>query len=640
MKYLYLGFISCLYLFGTTQQLWDQDEAAYAGMARQMVETGNWIVPEFMWSDVHCKPPLHIWNIAVAYKIFGINEFSVRLSSILFSLLTYLLVYKFALQIADKRSAFTAMVIASTSLLVPMLARIAVTDATLLFFFTLCSYSLYAQLKHPSWKWVSIFWTSFALALLTKGPPVVIFSGIFAVLLFVFYPERKKLFSLHPWFFLPLACAPLLVWAYATTKYDDGRLLSWMIDFYVVKRVNSSMFGQTGPPGTHLVIIIISFLPYLLYLPGTTKNAYREFSQKKEEVLFLVAWFVAAWFIYEFSPSKLPSYTVAAHIPLAILVARYSTVSTGESRYAIMAHYLLNGLLLLGIAVIGYILQFPVLLQVSWGILGIVLLGLQSVSFFSKQTKLRGTLVYCGLAVLLQAGISVLFLAPFDLLKLNTRSVSEAAHQKAIDESAVLIGNDTGLPPSLPFYLKQHYTHIKSEYYLSEWIASYYDQQPFVLILSKSQFDAFNSFVSGPAAACVASYQLEHLSYFDYYIVVNPEALRERKAEHEFVSLTVAPPTPPVSEETYLRQISQSKEWMDMIAKKAIEKKVSTQEMLKRDARFLYKKDSSVYQYELRIRKSNVWLHDLLAKAKKENVPLEEMIHKEAVLILEKRNIQ
>ncbi|MGB0564895.1 MAG: ArnT family glycosyltransferase, partial [Spirulinaceae cyanobacterium] len=59
--------------------LWDQDEAAYAGFALRMVRTGDWLLPNFTWSAVHQKPPLHFWAIATAYQALGISEFTTRL---------------------------------------------------------------------------------------------------------------------------------------------------------------------------------------------------------------------------------------------------------------------------------------------------------------------------------------------------------------------------------------------------------------------------------------------------------------------------------------------------------------------------------------------------------------------------------
>ncbi len=56
--------ILCLLPGLDTTPLWDQDEAAYAGFAHQMLATGDWRLPGFAWSEVHRKPPLHFWLIA------------------------------------------------------------------------------------------------------------------------------------------------------------------------------------------------------------------------------------------------------------------------------------------------------------------------------------------------------------------------------------------------------------------------------------------------------------------------------------------------------------------------------------------------------------------------------------------------
>ena len=81
--YIFLFIIVILIMNNWSIPLWDQDEAAYAGFGYIMNESGNWLVPNFMYSDVHRKPPLHFWNIALSYKLFGYNEFAVRFPSFL-----------------------------------------------------------------------------------------------------------------------------------------------------------------------------------------------------------------------------------------------------------------------------------------------------------------------------------------------------------------------------------------------------------------------------------------------------------------------------------------------------------------------------------------------------------------------------
>src|SRR6478752_3145184 len=93
--FLVLWLTIVLILFSGNQliSLWDQDEAAYAGFALNMLDSHNWIIPKFMWSEVHRKTPLHFWSIVLSYKLFGINEFSVRLPSSLMIFFTYVSIY-------------------------------------------------------------------------------------------------------------------------------------------------------------------------------------------------------------------------------------------------------------------------------------------------------------------------------------------------------------------------------------------------------------------------------------------------------------------------------------------------------------------------------------------------------------------
>ncbi|MBI4648394.1 MAG: glycosyltransferase family 39 protein [Bacteroidia bacterium] len=191
--------------------LWNQDEAAYAGFAKNMLESGNWLIPDFMWSEIHRKPPLHFWLVASSFSLFGINEFALRLTSSLAIFGVYLLVFFQGRKFFGTISVLYAIVVLGTSFLVPALGKIALTDGLLLLFSTLCGFGVLNVLKFRSKLWVAIFWLSFAFALLTKGPPIIIFTSIFGLLAFIFHQQRKNLIIFHPWFFLPLAMLPLFL---------------------------------------------------------------------------------------------------------------------------------------------------------------------------------------------------------------------------------------------------------------------------------------------------------------------------------------------------------------------------------------------------------------------------------------------
>lgn len=43
--------------------LWEQDEAAYAGFAQTMNRTGDYLIPNFIWSDQHRKKHPYIFGL-------------------------------------------------------------------------------------------------------------------------------------------------------------------------------------------------------------------------------------------------------------------------------------------------------------------------------------------------------------------------------------------------------------------------------------------------------------------------------------------------------------------------------------------------------------------------------------------------
>lgn len=64
------------------------DEAKNASCAREMLERGDLIVPTFNYELRTDKPPLHYYFMMIAYKLFGVNEFSARFFSSLFGSFT------------------------------------------------------------------------------------------------------------------------------------------------------------------------------------------------------------------------------------------------------------------------------------------------------------------------------------------------------------------------------------------------------------------------------------------------------------------------------------------------------------------------------------------------------------------------
>jgi 4-amino-4-deoxy-L-arabinose transferase-like glycosyltransferase len=626
---LYLVFYFVLLALTSGTQLWDQDESAYAGMAINMLESGNWIIPEFDWSAVHRKTPFIYWNIVGCYQVVGITEFSVRLCTMLLVTASLRGIYSIARCFYDHTISLVAMVIMSTTLLFSMVGRIAVTDGTLFFFSIVCVYALFAGGNKKSWWLVLLFWGSFALATLTKGPPILLFTGTMFGLIYFFHPDRKRYIVFHPWILMPLACLPFAYWGYLSVQQDGGAFLKWLYAHYVVKRVNSSVFGQTGPPGTHLLFMLVTFIPYFALMPGAFREAYQALKKKDKTVLLLVFWFFSAWFIYELSPSKLPSYTLLAHPPLALLMARYATDSVSKSIRWI--HLFLNFILVLAFIVSPFVFQLPSSIQISWPIAGVILLVLNGMVYYKFNSS---ALVYTiGPALFFLITITMLLMLTGDALKHNTLAVGKWCMQRA-QKQRVLIGNDTGKPPSLPFYIRTHGNLPESEYQAAELVAACYEEDSAILVLTQKQAEGIQPFLDNALVHIIPSYRLETLTYYHYYLVQN------RPIRSGDVPENLPPLSPPPSIEHYSAQMAASPEWVSHITEKARQKNLPIEKMIQMDAKYLHEFDDRVNKLLVRMRSSKPWLRYFNKKAQQEGEPLETIMLRQAKAIVGLGNFQ
>lgn len=315
-------------LFLNNSYLYDQDEAAYAGFARNMIESNDLLLLDFPFSEPHRKPPLHFWITALSFKIFGESEFTLRIFPAIWIFLTYALTYLLSSKIYNQRVAFFSFLILSCSLYFPLNGKIALVDGLLTFLQFSAIYLLYLHFfeDHPYAKY--LFWFVLSLGALTKGPPIYILS--MGTLFFAVFNKdlRKKVWSLHPWFFLPISVIPLFVWGYFLWERTNGALIRWMIDWYILRRATNPVFGQYGPPGTYLILFFVGLFPWSYFLVYTLKDLFNIFinifikrNTNNNLDYFIIATLISSWIVYEFMMSKLPSYVLVAYPILSMSIA-------------------------------------------------------------------------------------------------------------------------------------------------------------------------------------------------------------------------------------------------------------------------------------------------------------------------------
>ncbi len=99
---------SFTYRLGAVPLLDDPNEAEYAEVAREMVETGDWISPHLNYVVFLNKPPLTYWLIGLSDLAFGTTEFAARLPGALAALLVVLLVMRMGTWMGDAATGMLA----------------------------------------------------------------------------------------------------------------------------------------------------------------------------------------------------------------------------------------------------------------------------------------------------------------------------------------------------------------------------------------------------------------------------------------------------------------------------------------------------------------------------------------------------
>jgi 4-amino-4-deoxy-L-arabinose transferase-like glycosyltransferase len=95
-----------LLINGEHQSLMPYDEGYYAIQARWIWESGDWLTPQWWGLPIYDRTIGLQWLIALAYHLFGLNEFSVRLPSTIACIISVLLTYEVGKILFDRQIAW------------------------------------------------------------------------------------------------------------------------------------------------------------------------------------------------------------------------------------------------------------------------------------------------------------------------------------------------------------------------------------------------------------------------------------------------------------------------------------------------------------------------------------------------------
>jgi len=198
--------------------LYSETEGQYAGAAKEMVETHQWLLPTNDGVPRLQKPPLLYWLIILSFKLFGVSAPAARLPVALAIVASVALIFLIGERLTDYWRGFVAGMIFLSFCGTFLLGRIVMPEPLVTAFLAggiFCALSGYQHRRHRS-VWFTGFWICGALACLTKGLLGILYPAAIFLLLAIFYREARMRFrALLRWEYLSiffLIIAPWHIW--------------------------------------------------------------------------------------------------------------------------------------------------------------------------------------------------------------------------------------------------------------------------------------------------------------------------------------------------------------------------------------------------------------------------------------------
>ncbi|MFT3790347.1 MAG: glycosyltransferase family 39 protein [Rudaea sp.] len=312
---------------------WPADEPRFALSARQMVESGDWLIPRRGHEIYADKPPAFMAMQAAAFELVRNWRVAFLLPSLLAALGTLWLVYDLGRRLWGHRTGLYAGVALLCAIQFVYQAKRAQIDPTVTFFITLANYGLLRHfLLGPDWRlyWLGCF--AAGLGVITKG------VGVLALLMFVPYIFARR----SHWNFV-VAARGTARWAGGFAAFLAAIAL-WLVPLAIAVSLHPSsdyqtylhdiLFRQTAarytdswdhrqPPWYYFGVILTGWMPLWLVWFGTVPAWARAFRACDARLLLPLAWSLLVIAFFSIPSGKRDMYIMPALPMVALACAPY-----------------------------------------------------------------------------------------------------------------------------------------------------------------------------------------------------------------------------------------------------------------------------------------------------------------------------
>jgi 4-amino-4-deoxy-L-arabinose transferase-like glycosyltransferase len=331
--------------FSTLQPL-DRDEPRFAQASKQMLESGDFVDIRFQDEARHKKPVGIYWLQSAAVRAgeaVGVPEartqiWLYRIPSLVGATATVLLTYWALLAFLSPPLALLGGALMAAAVLLGVEARIAKTDALL----AACAVATMGALARTWLDWTRslafvpdrrnwlVFWGATALGLLIKGPIVPMVWGLAILVLSVSQRSFRWLKPLRVGLGLLLCLVVALPWFTAIMIKTGGSFFTESVGQDMLGKVAEGQEKHWGPPGLYLMVFFATYWPAAAFAAMAVPFAWVR--RKEPQILFLIAWIVPSWLVFEAVPTKLPHYVLPLYPAITALLL-LAVLNGGINRY-------------------------------------------------------------------------------------------------------------------------------------------------------------------------------------------------------------------------------------------------------------------------------------------------------------------
>jgi 4-amino-4-deoxy-L-arabinose transferase-like glycosyltransferase len=315
------------------------DEGRYADIAREMLDSGDWVTPRLNGLKYFEKPPLQYWATAGAFAAFGVDEWTARLWPALTGLLCIAFTAFAALRLAPGSPwALTALALAgswgfflgSQFLTLDMGLTLFLTSAMLSF-----ALSRRTDISPGVQRnWMLLAWAAAACAVLSKGLVGVVIPGLALAVYAAIERDLSPLKRLHWIPGLSLFAAMVLPW-FILVQHRNPEFFRFFFIYEHFERYLLPDHHRPGPWWYFVPVALVGLWPWTPAVPAAIARGWKAPAAEGFRLdRFLSIWAGVIIVFFSASHSKLPGYILPAVPAILLLFARHYPAMSERLRRA------------------------------------------------------------------------------------------------------------------------------------------------------------------------------------------------------------------------------------------------------------------------------------------------------------------